>query len=146
LLDEAGRRPRFLTATQIANAGWMFELAFDYGEHDADAPTPNDAGEWALRSDLFSSYRSGFEVRTTRLCQRVLMFHHFEGESGVGNDCLVRSTDFTYSHQQDPQSARNPVYTFLRAVTHAGYQREGGSYRRSVSVPRTRIDRSPLMG
>ena len=28
-------------------------------------------------ADPFSSYRSGFEVRTYRLCQRVLMFHHF---------------------------------------------------------------------
>ncbi len=27
----------------------------------------------------------GFEVRTTQLCQRVLMFHHFDGEEGVGD-------------------------------------------------------------
>ena len=31
------------------------------------------------RNDPFSSYRAGFEVRTYRLCQRVLMFHHFPG-------------------------------------------------------------------
>ncbi len=52
------------------------------------------------------------------------MFHHFAGEPGVGNDCLVRSTDFTYSHEQDPASARNPVYTFLLSVTQTGYKRQ----------------------
>jgi hypothetical protein len=56
------------------------------------------------------------------------MFHHFEGEAGVGNDCLVRSTDFTYSHELEPTSARNPVYTFLQAVTQSGYKRDNGRY------------------
>ena len=74
---------------------------------------PDDPGQWGFRDDPFSTYRAGFEVRTTRLCQRVLMFHHFDGEEDVGKDCLVRSTDFTYSHEQDPASARNPICTFL---------------------------------
>ncbi len=95
LLNNAGQRRRFLTEAQILHAGWMFEVVFDYGEHDTDAPTPEDPGQWDFRDDPFSIYRAGFEVRTTRLCQRVLMFHHFDGEEGVGNDCLVRSTDFT---------------------------------------------------
>ena len=131
LLNSAGTRPRFLAdlpAAQVQNAGWMFEVIFDYGEHDANAPTPDDAAPWTYRGDPFSTYRPGFEVRTGRLCQRVLMFHHFEAEAGVGNDCLVRSTDFTYSHEQDPDSARNPVYTFLRAVAQNGYRRENGGY------------------
>jgi RHS repeat-associated protein len=106
----------------------MFEVVFDYGEHDADAPTTDDPGPWTSRADPFSSYRASFEVRTGRLCQRVLMFHHFAGEPSVGTDCLVRSTDFTYSHEQDPANARNPVYTFLRAVTQTGYKRHNGGY------------------
>jgi len=111
LLDDEGKRPCFLTEAQINDAGWMFEVVFDYGEHDQDAPTPDDAGKWDFRNDPFSTYRAGLEVRTTRLCQRVLMFHHFDGEEGVGNDCLVRSTDFTYSYEQDPASTRNPPAT-----------------------------------
>ena len=83
----------------------------------------SETGKWPARSDPFSSYRAGFEVRTYRLCQRVLMFHHFPGEAGVGRDCLVRSTDFTYSDEVDPTDVRNPVYTFLRAVTQTGYRR-----------------------
>src|SRR5215469_891009 len=50
----------------------------------------------------FSSYRAGFEVRTYRICQRALMFHHFSGEAGVKRDCLVRSTDFAYSDELNP--------------------------------------------
>ena len=142
LLDNAGHRPRFLDKaqidTQIANAGWMFEVVFDFGDHDAGEPNPDDdqakdaAGllkyPWTPRPDPFSSYRSRFEVRTTRLCQRVLMFHHFPGEAGVERDCLVRSTDFTYSDEVDPTDVRNPVYTFLQAVTQTGYRRNNGGY------------------
>jgi RHS repeat-associated protein len=132
LLDNTGRRPRVLDKTQvdtqIANAEWMFEVVFDYGEHDGAVPKPNDAGAWSYRPDPFSSYRSGFEVRTTRLCERMLMFHHFPGEAGVERDCLVRSTDFTYSDELDPTDVRNPVYTFLRSVTQTGYRRTNSGY------------------
>ena len=57
---------------------------------------------WPVRPDPFSTYRAGFEVRTYRICQRVLMFHHFPGEVDVERNCLVRSTDFTYSDEVDP--------------------------------------------
>ncbi len=30
LLEDSGRRPRFLSEAQIQNAGWMFEVVFDY--------------------------------------------------------------------------------------------------------------------
>src|SRR6185436_1188197 len=69
-----------------------------------------------------------FEVRTYRTCQRVLMFHHFPGEAGVERNCLVRSTDFTYSDEVDPADVRNPVYTFLRSVTQSGYRRSGAGF------------------
>ena len=135
LLDNVGRRPRLLTQAQVDNANWMFEVVFDYGEHSAAAPAPNDAGDWAYRPDPFSSYRSGFEVRTTRLCQRILMFHHFPGEAGVESDCLVRSTDLTYSDEVVPTDVRNPVYTFLEAVTQIGYRRRAGGYDKRTLPP-----------
>ncbi len=135
LLDAAGHRPNFIEKTQLDIAEWMFEVVFDFGEHNGDAPSPNELGEWIFRDDPFSSYRSGFEVSTTRLCQRVLMFHHFAEELGVGNDCLVRSTDFTYSHQHNPGNDRNAVYTFLRAATQSAYLREGAGYRKRSLPP-----------
>lgn len=62
---------------------WLFEAVFDYGEHDPDTPAPEEPGmNWSRRNDPFSSYRAGFEVRTYRLCRRVLMFHHFPNEQG----------------------------------------------------------------
>src|SRR5215212_7984024 len=111
------------------SADWFFEVVFDYGEHHPDRPIPDEAAnQWPCRDDPFSSYRAGFEVRTYRLCQRVLMFHHFENEEGIGNDCLVRSTEFTYSQERNPGDARNPIYSFLLAATQTGYKRENGGY------------------
>lgn len=131
LLDANGHRPHFLAQSAIDSAGWMFEVVFDYGEHDAKAPTFGDLGDWDYRHDPFSSYRAGFEVRTTRLCQRVLMFHHIPDlpNGTKGYDGLVRSTDFTYAYEKNPQDVRNPVYSFLVSVTQSGYQRDGkGGY------------------
>ncbi len=139
LLDN-GRRPSFADDL-FATTHWMFETVFDYGEHDEN--TPDGSGSWDFRSDAFSTYRSGFEVRTTRICQRVLMFHHFPGEEGVGNDCLVRSTDFNYSHQQDPNNSNNPIYTFLKQVTQSSYERQqnGVGYHKH-SLPPVEFDYS----
>ncbi|MBD1833294.1 toxin [Cyanobacteria bacterium FACHB-472] len=108
---------------------WMFEVVFDYGEHDQVNPKPSDSGMWMVRNDPFSSYRAGFEVRTYRLCQRVLMFHHFPEEEGVRRDCLVRSTDFIYSYEQNPTDVRNPIYSLLLSATQTGYKRSStGNY------------------
>ncbi|HEX6685157.1 MAG TPA: SpvB/TcaC N-terminal domain-containing protein [Candidatus Limnocylindrales bacterium] len=114
---------------------WLFEAVFDYGEHDADIPKPDDAGVWPVRQDPFSDYRPGFEVRTYRKCLRVLMFHHFPGEAGVEGDCLVRSTDFSYSADVDPAGVAEPAYTFLRSVTQTGYRRNPGGYDRRSLPP-----------
>jgi RHS repeat-associated protein len=131
-LDSTGQRPRFLTPEQIEYRGWMFEVVFDYGEHDADAPKPNDRGDWLCRHDPFSSYRAGFEVRTYRLCQRVLMFHHFAEEKEVGQDCLVRSTDFVYRDiRNNPEDLKkgHPIASFVASVTQCAYKRtKAGEY------------------
>ncbi|MFD7874399.1 SpvB/TcaC N-terminal domain-containing protein [Streptomyces sp. NPDC059766] len=111
-----------------ADDQWYFELVFDYGEHDATTPLPQDASGWQARPDAFSTCRPGFEVRTHRLCRRVLMFHHFPDEPEVGVDCLVRSTDFTYAHDETPADPRHPVYAKLTAVTQRGYRRQGTGY------------------
>ncbi|HSC88813.1 MAG TPA: SpvB/TcaC N-terminal domain-containing protein, partial [Polyangiaceae bacterium] len=91
---------------------FLFELVFDYGEHavatSSSVPTPAEAQSWPVREDPFSSYRSGFEVRTYRLCQRALMFHRFDT-----TPLFVRATEFTY----EP----HPAFTYLVSVTQAGY-------------------------
>jgi len=131
-----GKRPRFLSEEKINETHWMFEVILDYGEHDIQSPKPDDSNNWIFRRDPFSSYRAGFEVRTTRLCQRILMFHHFPGEQGVGDNCLVSSTDFTYSHALEQSNSRNAIYTFLKKAAHSGYKRKAdGSYLKSSMPP-----------
>jgi len=128
---------------------WMFEVIFDYGAgHYTEAPP--DAAErvivqaqsvapvgsdWPARQDPFSSCRAGFEVRTYRLCRRVLMFHHFPDETQVGRDCLVRSTDLDFSSEEEAGGLRAPIYSFLRSVSQCGYKREGGGYRKRSLPP-----------
>ena len=113
---------------------WLFEVVFDYGEHAADAPSVSDSGEWLCRPDPFSSYRAGFEVRSYRLCRRVLMFHHFPVEPEVGADCLVRSTDLEYRE--------GAIASFLVSVTQRGYRRRAdGSYLRK-SLPSLELEYS----
>lgn len=121
--------------TQLPGDTWMFEVVFDYGEHTPNAPTTNDAAAWPARNDPFSSYRAGFEVRTYRLCQRVLMFHHFPDEPEVGSNCLVRSTEFQYSYEIKPADARNAIYSFLLSVTQSGYKRQIGAGYLKKSLP-----------
>ncbi|HEV3076951.1 MAG TPA: SpvB/TcaC N-terminal domain-containing protein [Thermoanaerobaculia bacterium] len=112
---------------------WHFQVIFDYGEHDAAAPRVEEDRPWPSRPDAFSTYRACFEVRTRRLCRRVLMFHQF---AELGDEpCLVRSTDFTYDE--------TPVNSRLVALTQTAYLRnpEDGSYR--VCDPRTGEALSP---
>src|SRR6266851_1942732 len=103
---------------------WCFQVVFDYGEHDPASPTLEEVQSWPCRLDPFSTFRPGFDLRTYRLCQRVLMFHQF-AELG-DTPCLVRSTDFEY--------VPNPVATQLISITQTGYVRHGAGYD-SQSLP-----------
>ncbi len=95
---------------------FLFEVVFDYGEFGTDANgqvfvTPDEVRPWVLRSDPFSSFRVGFDMRTRRRCQRVLMFHHIAALSSQPR--LVASTDFVY--EEDPHLAK------LSAAVQRGY-------------------------
>jgi hypothetical protein len=108
----------------VSDQSWMFEVVFDYGDHHQLIPTPVPDTPWGIRADPFSSHRCGFEIRTYRLCKRILMFHHFAGIARVGKDCLVRSTDFDYGEADELADPEKPSYTVLRSVTHRAYQRK----------------------
>ena len=74
------RSPRQSGEDLTLRTDWMFEVVFDYGEHDEAAPTTQEIRTWPVRQDPFSLFRSTFDIRTYRLCRRVLMFHHFPDE------------------------------------------------------------------
>lgn len=140
------RTPRVPGEDLHARTDWMFEVVFDYGEHDPTTPTPQEDTAWLCRHDPFSDYRPGFEVRTYRLCQRILMFHQFPTEADVGADCLVQSTDLAYASTRGiPEDARfgNPLASHLGSVTHRGYRRQATGGYLNRALPPVEFDYSP---
>jgi len=120
-----GNTPSRLVNGDLDALTWHFEVVFDYDDGQYSEAAPDAAGRvfatatskdvpgapWPVRADPFSSYRAGFEVRTYRLCKRVLMFHHFSqlGEPPV----LVSSTELGH--------LATGSATYLQSVTHAGF-------------------------
>ncbi|MEB3103554.1 SpvB/TcaC N-terminal domain-containing protein [Ferviditalea candida] len=99
---------------------YLFRTVFDYGEYDTNAPYAK-IKDWDFRTDAFSDYRAGFEIRTTRLCQRVLLFHAFA--ELPGGSALVKSLDFGYD------TASEADFAFLNSVTAYGYiKKPDGTY------------------
>ncbi len=108
----------------FSDTKWLFEVVFDYGEGHLKLEPLDAEGRqtvhahlsgpvpWPARPDPFSSYRAGFEIRTYRLCEQILMVHHFKDELKV-DDYLVSSTIFVYQ--------RSTAGSFLTKVMQCGY-------------------------
>ena len=112
----------------LQSIDYLLELVLDYGEHDQLNPQPNDNNGWLCRTDPFSEYRAGFEIRTWRLCQRVLMYHRF-AELGT-HPCLVKAMELQYN--------AGSAFTFLQSATQKGYIRKtDGSYTEKALPPIT---------
>lgn len=111
-------------------ANWNFQIVLDYGEHDLTSLTPQtEVNKWLIRKDPFSSYLSGFEIRTYRLCKHILLFHHFTDEiAGLGeNPVLVRSTNLIHSESSH--------ITFLISASQTGYIKKGTQYNSKSTPP-----------
>ncbi|MBE7385745.1 MAG: VCBS repeat-containing protein [Leptolyngbya sp. SIO1E4] len=127
-------RPEPVNPENSVTRHYCFEVLFDYGDLEDLNPQPNQLSleDWqssymqsssntlttfaapdSIRADRFSSYRSGFEIRTLRRCERVLMIHHFQE---LGGARLVKSMDFGYQPNLDTQ------ISFLENVTVRGYR------------------------
>lgn len=99
---------------------YLFHTVFDYGEYNPISPYEK-IRDWDFRNDAFSEYKAGFEIRTTRLCRRVMLFHHFNPLPG--GFALVKSLDLAYNN--------NTVegFTFLTGITSRGYIKQAdGTY------------------
>jgi RHS repeat-associated protein len=121
------RTPRQQDEDLSARTDWLFEVVFDYGDHDPATPLPAADRSWAIRPDPFSTYRSGFNLRTYRLCRRILTFHHFPVEA-VGDECLVRATNLTYTEL--------PTLSTLASMRTTGYiRRQDGTYQEGALPP-----------
>lgn len=105
---------------------WTFEVVFDYGEHQAESPGTASTQSWPARKDAFSQGHPGFELRTYRLCRRILMFHHFPKETGV-LESLVSSTELTYNETEHGTFLSRYVmkgHTLVQPGSEMGYLSE----------------------
>lgn len=108
------------------NEQFAFEIVFDYGGYNLANPDAPPS-EWLPRSDPFSTYRAGFEIRTLRLCRAVLMFHRFPDMFG-GERFVVRA--LCLQHEQ------TPAMSFVQHVQAVGYRKnDDGSYEREELPP-----------
>lgn len=116
----------------------FFEVIFDYGEHrtaHTEVPTYEESSNgWPTRPEPFSSYRSGFEIRTYRRCLGILMYHRFFEEEGFETPYLVRSMDLHYAASSINQSGDTEV-SYLQSITQRGYIKDGESYSKKNLPP-----------
>jgi RHS repeat-associated protein len=112
----------------IKSTVWLFEIIFNYGEFnfcfDDHSYSDQTTKDWEYRSDPFSTYEAGFEIRTYRLCKDVLLFHRF------GERLLVQSSTYRY----DELKLENGYISQLIGVTDTGYKWKDGKAE-SASYP-----------
>jgi len=149
-----GNRDTFISKRGLQggySGGFLFETVLDYGEFDQDEPWQGEIQEWNYRPDAFSMYRAGFEIRTTRLCKRVLLFHHIPDDGArKGYDGLVSSIELNHSinvnqlgnksiwtEQEDNFDAKQAqIFTFLTEITSIGYKKhDDGTYTQKPTPP-----------
>jgi RHS repeat-associated protein len=124
-----------------ASPEYFFEVVFDYGDHDALAPTSAIQNPWACRLEPFSEHKAGFEIRTYRLCRRILVFHTFKelNDNVTPAPTLVRSLDIDYRYFQNPAAGvgelRNLEVDFPIAMRRSGYRKTGGASYDKRSFP-----------
>lgn len=134
------------------NTEHFFEVLFDYGDNDLAKPSTSENNPFTLdnyRFDAQSDFHAGFEIRTSRLCRRVLMFHHFKDEkqadgSSFGNDYLVKSLDFDYISSSINYSGVAEV-TYLNTLTQSGYIRKTDGTYSKKSLPQVEFNYQQLI-
>lgn len=104
---------------------WIFELVFDYGDHDATNPEIISSA-WPCRKDAFSSYRSGFDIRTYRLCERILQFNLMPDQSKLGR-VLNMATELNYTETS--------LGTQVKSIRHLRYQWDTDHYELQALPP-----------
>lgn len=121
--------------------GYMFETVFDFGDHDVDNPTPDVQNTWPCRIDPISDYHAGFDIRTYRLCLRVLSFHYFKELNDNINPgpSLVNSLNLQYRYFNNPAATakeiRNVETDYIIAIQQLGYKKKGNVYTKKRLPP-----------
>lgn len=101
---------------------WLCSLRFDYGERlprSAARPEGGFTTPWRLRHDCFSRYHYGFDVRTRRLCRKVLLFQRTGLLSGTGDATPEYISGIELSYDE------SPVVSVLTACRQISYESDG---------------------
>jgi RHS repeat-associated protein len=121
---------------------YFFIAVLDYGDQDDDTPTTEVQKVWPARLDPFSQFKPGFDVRTYRLCRRILFFHTFTelSDAKLSGPCLVRSLDIGYrffnNSKATPGELRNIEVDYPISFTQTWYRSNGaGGYDRQSLPP-----------
>ncbi|MGE2817993.1 SpvB/TcaC N-terminal domain-containing protein [Mycobacterium heidelbergense] len=110
------KRIRYGNAVPADPTSTTMMVVVDYGEHDL---SPTETRSWPARPDAYSTYTAGFEVRTWRLCQRLLIFHDFGADLGPGpTPRLVRSLELGH----------DATLSRLSSLRQVGYKWNGADY------------------
>ncbi|WIF62927.1 SpvB/TcaC N-terminal domain-containing protein [Enterobacter cloacae] len=97
-------------------------MLFDYGERNTpEEEIPPELGgvNWTVRSDAFSHWRYGFEVRTRRLCQEILLFHNKKMLDSAGG------SDFGLVSRLRLNHVTSPAVSWLASVQQLAYEEDG---------------------
>jgi RHS repeat-associated protein len=90
-------RPSLADTPNSVDNKWLYEVVFDYGQLENRPYTntePQNGREWKSRLDPFSIYTPGFEIRTYRLCKRILIYHHFDELAAASSLTGIFTCDF----------------------------------------------------
>ncbi|PSK92105.1 SpvB/TcaC N-terminal domain-containing protein [Taibaiella chishuiensis] len=125
----------------LPQGNWLFEMVLDYGDYSENNYSIIPDKTWLSRIDAFSDFHAGFEVRTYRLCRRMLMFHRFQ-ELNNGEATLVSALELAYKNESSESKAAETDY--IISATQRGYtQKSDGSYT-SATLPSMRLKYSPF--
>lgn len=122
------KQPYYLGDAVPVENDFMFKVVFDYGEHDTATEIPKDIdlekNNWKCRIDAFSSYRSGFEIRTYRRCNRVMVFHCFEAPDLPFTPYLVKSLEVSFDDELPLAGNSNKIegFSFLVKARQNGHK------------------------
>jgi RHS repeat-associated protein len=123
--SQAGRylkQIRYANATPGDATTSRVLVVLDYGEHDL---APAQVHTWPAREDAYSVYHAGFEVRTYRLCRRMMIFHDFGADLGPGpSPRLVRTVELGH----------DSTLSRLISLRQVGYRWAGTAYD-TVALP-----------
>jgi RHS repeat-associated protein len=123
---------------RLASPDYFFQTIFDYGEHN-DALDVNETRGWLARGDPWSDRRPGFDLRSNRLCRRIIFYNRFsELEPGGQNPSWrpVKGLEFGYANANFGSRISSPVdCEKLLTISEIGYRKSGGGVARTALAP-----------